>query len=123
MQGEIMNLTRYDIAGWVLFGLTMAMLLSACESTRAAANPTGISDQKIGNICAETLSYDVTGPYYANCRNYLRKHSQAEFVPVNDPSEPAEHRACREIGLAKDTAEYKGCVQELSLLDISAAHL
>jgi hypothetical protein len=118
-----MNLTRYDAAGRVLFALTLAALLGACESPRAAANPTGISEQKIGDICANTLSYDVTGPYYASCRNYLRRHSRAELIPVNDPSEPAGHRACQEIGLAKDTAEYKSCIQELSQLDISAAHL
>jgi hypothetical protein len=118
-----MNLTPYNTSGRVLFAVAIAALLGACGSPRAAANPTGISDQTIGDICADTLSYDVTGPYYASCRNYLRKHAQAGLIPVNDPSEPAGHRACREIGLAKDTAEYKSCVQELNLLDISAAHL
>jgi hypothetical protein len=118
-----MNLTRYEAAGQVAFALTLTALLVACESPRAAADPTGISDQKIGDICADTLSFDVTGPYYASCRNYLRGHSQAKLPPVNDPTEPAEHRACQEIGLAKDTAEYKSCVQELGLLDVSAAHL
>jgi len=117
-----MNLTRYNTTGRVLFALTVAALLSAGGSPRAA-NAAGTSDQKIGDICARTLSYDVTGPYYASCRNYLRSHSRTEFTPVNDPSEPAGHRACQEIGLAKGTAEYKSCVQELSLLDISAAHL
>jgi hypothetical protein len=118
-----MNLTRYDAAGRAVFALTLAALLGACESPGAAANPAGISDQKIGDICADTLSFDVTGPYYASCTSYLRRHSQAELTPVNDPAEPAEHRACQEIGLAKDTAGYKNCVQELGLLDISAAHL
>jgi hypothetical protein len=116
---------RYDISrsGLLAAALIVGTLLCACESPRAAASPSGISDQKIGDICARTLSFDVTGPYYASCRNYLRRHGQEQLVAVGDPTEPAEHRACQEIGLTKDTAEYKSCVQELYQLDISAAHL
>ena len=116
---------RYDIGrpGLLAAALIVGAVLGACESPQAAANPSGISDQKIGDICARTLSYDVTGPYYASCRNYLRTHGHEQLAAVSDPTEPAEHRACQEIGLTKDTAEYKSCVQELNQLDVSAAHL
>jgi hypothetical protein len=100
-------------------------LLAACEGPRgaqAAEDPPAISDQMIGDICADELSYDVTGPYYASCRNYLRRHAQAQPVAVH-LREPAEHRACEQIGLAKDTPDYRSCVQELYQLDLSADHL
>jgi hypothetical protein len=105
--------------------LTCITLLAACAgppAARAAEDPPAISDQKVGDICAEELSYDVTGPYYASCRNYLRRHAQAQPVAVH-PQEPAEHRACEQIGLAKDSPDYRRCVQELNLLDISSDHL
>jgi hypothetical protein len=108
------------------FAALMSMaLLFACEGPRAAQaaeDPRAISDQKIGDICADELSYDVTGPYYASCRNYLRRHAHAQPVAVH-LQEPAEHRACEQIGLAKDTPDYRSCVQGLYQLDISAAHL
>jgi hypothetical protein len=100
-------------------------LLAACEGPRvaqAAEDQPTISSERIGDICAKELSYDVTGPYYASCRNYLTRHSQAQPVAVH-LQEPAEHRACEQIGLAKDTMDYRKCVQELSQLDVSAAHL
>jgi hypothetical protein len=101
------------------------VLLAACNSPRvavAAEDPSAIPVQKIDSICNIELSYDVTGPYYQSCRNYLRRHFQAQPVVVH-LDEPAEHRACEQIGLAKDTPDYKSCVQELYQLDVSNAHL
>jgi len=120
-----MQRMRYDTGRPVLLAtaLIMGALLGACESPRTAMNPSGISDQKIGDICAGKLGYDVTGPYYARCMTYLRGHGQAQRVAVSDRSEPAAHQACQEIGLTRNTPDYKNCVQELNLLDISAAHL
>jgi hypothetical protein len=100
-------------------------LLAACQAPRiaqAADEPPALSDQKIGDICATELSYDVTGPYYASCRNYLRRHERSQPVAVHLDG-PAEHRACEQIGLAKDTPDYRSCVQELYQLDVSADHL
>jgi hypothetical protein len=100
-------------------------LLAACDSPRvavAAETTSAIPVEKIDSICDIELSYDVTGPYYQSCRNYLRRHFQAQPVAVH-PDEPAEHRACEQIGLAKDTPDYKSCVQELYQLDVSNAHL
>jgi len=105
-----------------LWGLA---LLAACNSPRlaqAAEDPAAISDQRVGDICAGELSYDVTGPYFQSCSNYLRRHAQAQPVVVH-LNEPAEHRACEQIGLAQDTPDYRRCVQELYQLDVSADHL
>jgi hypothetical protein len=105
--------------------LTSLALLAACEGPRvaqAAEDQPTISSERIGDICAKELSYDVTGPYYASCRNYLTRHAQAQPA-VASMAEPPEHRACEQIGLAKDTLDYRKCVQELSQLDVSAAHL
>ena len=100
------------------------VLLAACESPRLAqaADASALPIQKIDSICAKDLSYDVTGPYYQSCRNYLRRHVQAQPVVVH-LNEPAEHRACEEIGLGRDTAAFKDCVQELYQLDVSNDHL
>jgi len=106
----------------VLLGLA---LLAACESPRAAQaaeDPDAVSIQKIDGICAKELSYDVTGPYFQSCRNYLRRHVQAQPVAIH-LDEPAEHRACEQIGLPRGADDWRRCVQELSLLDISADHL
>jgi hypothetical protein len=105
--------------------LASLVLLAACEGpqvAQAAADPAAISDQKISDICDKELSFDVTGPYYASCRNYLRRHIQAQTA-MTSTDEPAEHRACEQIGLVKDTPDYRSCVQELYQLDVSAAHL
>jgi hypothetical protein len=82
-----------------------------------------VSDERLGDICANQLSFDVTGPYFVNCRNYLRSHSIASTAVPKTTSIPPEHRACQEIGLAEGSPANRSCVQELSLLDISAAHL
>jgi hypothetical protein len=105
--------------------LTSLVLLAACEGpqvAQAAEDQPAISSQRAGDICAKELSYDVTGPYYASCRNYLIRHAEAQPA-VSSTAEPAEHRACEQIGLAKDTLDYRKCVQELYQLDVSAAHL
>jgi len=116
--------TRRDRLGaFVVF--TSLALLAACEGphvAQAAEDQPAISSQKIGDICSKELSYDVTGPYYASCRNYLSRHAQPQPA-VASTADPAEHRACEQIGLAKDTPDYRSCVQELYQLDISAAHL
>ena len=68
-------------------------LLAACESPRvaqAAGDPAAIPVQKIDSICTNELSYDVTGPYFYSCRNYLRRHVQVQPVAIN-LDEPAEH--------------------------------
>ena len=101
------------------------VLLAACGSARtaqAADEESAIPVQKIDSICNIELSYDVTGPYYQSCRNYLRSHFQAQPVVVH-LGDPAEHRACEQIGLARDTLDYRKCVQELYQLDVSNAHL
>ena len=105
-------------------------LLVACENPRvafaadngAAKDMDAVPVQKIDGICANELSYDVTGPYFQSCRNYLRRHLQAQPVAIH-LDEPAEHRACEQIGLAKGTDDYRRCVQELYQLDVSADHL
>jgi len=105
-------------------------LLAACESPRVAqaaengaAEHTGaVPVQKIDSICAKELSYDVTGPYFQSCRNYLRRHVQAQPAAIH-LDEPAEHRACEQIGLPSGTDDHRRCVQELYQLDISADHL
>jgi hypothetical protein len=105
--------------------LASLALLAACEGPRvaqAAEDRPAISSERIGDICAKELSYDVTGPYYASCRNYLARHARAQPAAAS-AAEPAEHRACEQVGLAKDTLDYRKCVQELSQLDVSAAHL
>lgn len=78
--------------------------------------------QKIDGICAKELSFDVSGPYYQDCRDYLRRHVQVQPVVI-DPDGPAEHRACEEIGLGKETLEWRKCLQELYGLDVIADHL
>src|SRR6185312_16913339 len=113
---------RYGLGA--ISALIGLVVLAACASTGVAqaeqASPLPI--QKIDSICAKELSYDVTGPYYQSCRNYLRRHFQSQPVVVH-LNEPAEHRACEEIGLARDTANYKSCIQELHQLAVSSDHL
>jgi len=116
--------TRRDRLG-AFAVLTSLALLAACEGPRvaqAAEDHPAISSEKIGSICSDELSFDVTGPYYASCRNYLARHAQA-LSAIASTAEPAEHRACEQIGLAKDSPDYRSCVQELYQLDVSAAHL
>lgn len=101
------------------------VLLAACESPRVAGAEeiaSAIPVEKIDSICATELGHDVTGPYYQSCRNYLRRHFQPQPVAIH-LDEPAEHRACEQIGLAKGTPDYGRCVQELNLLEVSADHL
>ena len=103
-------------------GLT---LLAACDgqrSAQAAEESAAVPLQKIDGICNIQLSFDVTGPYYQSCRNYLRSHFQPQPVVVH-LDEPVEHRACEQIGLARGTSDYKKCVQELYQLDVSNDHL
>jgi len=100
-------------------------LLAACESPRmaqAAQDTDTVPVQKIDGICAKELSYDVTGPYFQSCRNYLRRHVQAQPAAIH-LDEPAEHRACEQIGLPSGTDDHRRCVQELYQLDVSADHL
>src|ERR1700754_2769201 len=94
----------------VVSALLGLALLAACESPRvayaaeyrAAEDTAAVPVQKIDGICAKELSYDVTGPYFQSCRNYLRRHVQAQPVAIH-LDEPAEHRACEQIGLPSGT--------------------
>lgn len=100
-------------------------LLTACVSPRgaqAADESSAVPVQKIDSICNIELSFDVTGPYYQSCRTYLRSHFKAQPVVVH-LDQPAEHRACEQIGLARDTLDYRKCVQELYQLGVSNDHL
>ena len=112
-----------DRLGAVSAVLGLAML-AACGSpvARAAEEPGAIAVERVDSICANELNFDVTGPYYQSCRNYLRRHIQAQPVAVH-LDEPAEHRACEQIGLASGTDDYRRCVQELNQLAISSIHL
>jgi hypothetical protein len=121
---RLANVFSRDRLGAVSALLGLA-LLAACESPRvaqAAEDADMVPVQKIDGICTKELSYDVTGPYFQSCRNYLRRHVQAQPVAVH-LDEPAEHRACEQIGLPKGTDDWRRCVQELYQLDISADHL
>jgi hypothetical protein len=115
--------SRYRLG--VVSALAGLVALAVCAGPRvalASGEAAAVPTQKIDSICAKELSYDVAGPYYHSCRNYLRRHFQSQPVVVH-LNEPAEHRACEEIGLARDTAGYKSCVQELNQLDVSSDHL
>jgi hypothetical protein len=109
-----------------LRGLLVAGVLAPLCS---CANPSGAPDialasnQHVGDICSGTMGFDVSGAYYASCRDYLRRHSQGQGVVAGLKSEPAEHKACEEIGLAEDTPDYKNCVQEMYQLDLGSQHL
>lgn len=101
------------------------VLLAACGNPRiahAAGDAPAIPVQKIDSICNVELSFDVTGPYYQSCRNYLSRHFQAQPIVVHLDG-PAEHRACEQIGLVRNTPDYKNCVQELYQLAVSNDHL
>lgn len=104
--------------------LGLAVLVAGYNPPAALASEEhpAVSNERIDDICAGELSYDVTGPYFYSCRNYLRGHVRARAVAAH-ADEPAEHRACEQIGLARDTPEWRRCVQELYQLDISADHL
>jgi hypothetical protein len=83
-----------------------------------------MSREAAGDICERTMSFDVSGPYFAACRDYLTRHSVAAIPTAGvSPSEPAQHRACLKIGLSQGTPEYDRCVQQMSQLDISSVHL
>ena len=99
------------------------ILAGACAPPPAPSVQVNVSDQKIQGICAEQMSFDVSGIYYAKCRDYLRMHSVASVEVASTTSQPAEHKACLEIGLTKDSPEYHSCVQELYQLDLGSAHL
>ena len=105
-------------------GFLAATLLGACATAETAAPPAAISTAEVGNICANEMAFDVTGPYYANCRNYLLRHARAQLVlAAAAVSEPAEHKACLRIGLAKGSPDYGACVQEMYQLDLGSQHL
>jgi hypothetical protein len=97
-------------------------LAGGCASPQTGANA-AISETKLGDICANSMSFDVAGPYYANCKAYLRQHGRAEVALNTSASEPAEHKACRQVGLAEGSPEYQNCVQEMYQLDLGSAHL
>jgi len=99
------------------------MLLSACQSQPTPSPETAALDARIGDICAGTMTFDVTGPYFAKCQDYLRSHAQSQRVAINTTSKQAEHRACGQIGLAEGSPEYQSCVQEMYQLVLGAAHL
>jgi hypothetical protein len=106
-----------------LGALVVLPLLAACGGRATAADTAPVIPiQKIDSICARELSFDVTGPYYQSCRNYLRRHVQAQPVAEHLDATP-EHRACEQIGLAAGTYDHAKCVQELYQLDVSADHL
>jgi hypothetical protein len=100
----------------------LSALLAGCESPSALAPQSALSPQKIGDVCEETMSLDVSGAYFPKCVDYLRSHATTQRVVVN-MTEPAEHRACQEIGLANGSPDYQSCVQEMVQLDLGAAHL
>jgi hypothetical protein len=98
-------------------------LLGACASPAATpSQQAALSNQKIGDICEETMSFDVSGFYFPKCVDYLRSHARSQTVAVN-MAEPAEHRACLEAGLPDGSPEYQRCVQEMVQLDLGATHL
>ena len=100
----------------------LSILLAGCESPSAPAPQAALSTQKIGDICEETMSFDVAGFYFPKCVDYLRRHATSQQVAVNMAG-PAEHRACQAIGLASGSPDYQSCVQEMVQLDLGAAHL
>lgn len=111
----------------LLAGLTVSVsalvLLGACAAPAALpAQAAAISNEKVGDICERTMSFDVSGFYFSKCVDYLGAHAQPQKVAVN-MSAPAEHRACGEIGLADSSPEFKSCVQEMYQLDLGAQHL
>jgi hypothetical protein len=103
------------VAGMILAG--------ACSAPPAPSVEAKVPDQKIDGICAEQMSFDVAGMYYPKCVDYLRAHSVASVDVASTTSQPAEHKACLEIGLTRDSPEYQSCVQELYQLDLGSAHL
>jgi hypothetical protein len=99
------------------------LLFGAC--TTPASPPTQVAaevNEKAGDICQRTMSFDVSGFYFSKCVDYLNAHSQPQKVAVN-MSAPAEHRACGEIGLAEGSPEFMSCVQQMYQLDLGAQHL
>jgi hypothetical protein len=113
---------RHAASTVATLGAALVSLLTACESPSVPAPQVALSTQKIGDICEETMSFDVSGAYFPKCMDYLRNHATSQRVAVN-MAEPAEHRACQEIGLASGSPDYQSCVQEMVQLDLGAAHL
>ena len=105
-----------------LLGLTLLAACGGQRSAQAEEESAAVPVQKIDSICNTELSFDVTSPYYQSCRNYLRSHFQPQPVVIH-LDEPAEHRACEQIGLVRGTSDYKKCIQELYQLDVSNDHL
>jgi len=98
-------------------------LLGACAAPETPPKQVAaVADVKIGDICQQTMSFDVSSFYFPKCIDYLRSHVQPQKVAVN-MSSPAEHRACGEVGLADGSPEFKSCVQEMYQLDMGAQHL
>jgi hypothetical protein len=105
-------------------GLVFAALLCSCADPTVSAPTKLASQQKARGICGGMMSFDVSGPYYAACRDYLRRHADPSVGDVSvTASDPPEHRACQTVGLTKGTAEYDKCVQQMYQLDISSVHL
>lgn len=99
------------------------VFLGACATPKVPPTQLGaVSNQKIGDICEETMSLDVSGFYFSKCVDYLNSHAQLQKVAVNLTG-PAEHRACSAIGLAVGSPQFESCVQEMYQLDLGAAHL
>jgi hypothetical protein len=122
--------TRHSLFSGKLSGgaaLIATALLCACARPAVETPHSLISDEKISDICADMLSFDVAGLYYHSCKDYLRAHSHGPItMAVTDKSldsEPAEHKACHEIGLADGTEDYKSCVQEIYQLDLGSQHI
>lgn len=104
-------------------GVAVAALLGACALPQTATAQSAISEEQAGNICAGDMTFDVTGPYYANCKSYLLRHARADVALAGEKSQPAEHRACMRAGLAQGTDAYGRCVQEMYQLDLGSQHI
>jgi hypothetical protein len=105
-------------------GAALALaLLGACASPAATPQQATVSNQKIGDICEETMSFDVSGFYYPKCVDYLSSHAQPRWIAGVTTSKEAEYRACSEVGLEEGSPEYQSCVQEMYQLDLGATHL
>jgi hypothetical protein len=111
----------------IIGGVLVAALLCSCATELAALNPFAAGKEPtVDHICADTMALDVAGPYYPSCKDYLSRHVRAPApnagITPDRGSESSEHKACLQIGLARDTPEYKSCVQEMYQLDLGARH-
>lgn len=123
-QNGIIAGRRSGHAAKTVGAVIMMALLGACQSPSAPLAQTARSTQRIGDVCQETMSFDVSGFYFPKCVEYLSRHAQPEQqVAAAVVSEAAEHRACHQIGLADGSPEYQSCVQEMVQLDLGAGHL